>query len=186
MRCIRLRRLLSAAMPLCALALGACQMPSFGSLGTPAPPSEPALAPEVPASIRSDEIVGRWGFVAYHDASQRSRMEAKARGLCGKPYVIGAGPNGGVMMHLADQPQPQELRLKGGPGGKNYVGPPGQAGGPQDREVVSFDGKVLVMRYTHPGRHRPSNRNMFADLAVPAKHVGQFHLPGSSALRRQK
>jgi hypothetical protein len=146
MRFIGLRQLLSAMTAAGALALGGCQMPSFGSFATP--PPEPALAPEVPATIRSEEIVGRWGGpTAYHDPSQRARMEAKAKGLCGKPYVIGAGPNGGVMMHLADQPQQQELRLKGGPGGKNYVGPPGQAGGPQDREVVSFDGKVLVMRY---------------------------------------
>jgi len=152
MRSLFLRRLLlSAAMVGGALALGACQMPSFGSFGfgtsTPSPP-EPALAPEVPATIRSEEIVGRWGFVAYHDPSQRARMEAKARGLCGKPYVIGAGPSGGVMMHLADQPQQQELRLKGAAGGKNYIGPAGPPGGPQDREVVSFEGKVLVMRYT--------------------------------------
>jgi hypothetical protein len=149
MRCFRLRWLLAATTAAGALALGGCQPISFGSFdfGMQTAPPEPAPAPELPASIRSEEIVGRWGFVAYHDPSQRSRMEAKAKGLCGKPYVIGAGPNGGVMMHLADQPQPQELRLKGGPGGKNYVGPPGQAGGPQDREVVSFDGKVLVMRY---------------------------------------
>ena len=145
---IGLRQLLLAGvMAANAVALAACQMPSFGSFGTETAAPQPALAPEMPATIRSEEIVGRWGFVAYHDPSQRPRMEAKAKGLCGKPYVIGAGPNGGVMMHLADQPQQQELRLKGGPGGKNYIGPPGQAGGPQDREIMSFDGKVLVMRY---------------------------------------
>ena len=50
-------------------------------------------------------------------------------------------------MHLADQAQPQELRVKGGPGGKNYIGPPGEAGGPQDREIVSFDGRILITRF---------------------------------------
>ncbi len=33
----------------------------------------------------------------------------------------------GVMMHLADEAQPSELVVKGGPGGKNYIGPPGPA-----------------------------------------------------------
>ena len=38
----------------------------------------------------------------------------------------------------------------GGPGGKNYVGPPGEAGGPQDREIVSFDGRTMVLRWMDP------------------------------------
>ena len=62
--------------------------------------------------------------------------------------MIGAGTTGGVIMHLADEATPQELRLKGSPGGKNYIGPPGPAGGEQDREIVSFDGRVLVTRFT--------------------------------------
>ena len=50
-------------------------------------------------------------------------------------------------MHLADQSTPQELQLKGLAGGKTFIGPEGEAGGEQDREVVSFDGKVLVLRW---------------------------------------
>jgi hypothetical protein len=53
-------------------------------------------------------------------------------------------------MHLADQPQPQELRLKGGAGGKNYIGPAGDPGAMQDREVISFDGRVLITRFVDP------------------------------------
>jgi hypothetical protein len=60
--------------------------------------------------------------------------------------VIGAGASGGVIMHLADQATPQELRLKGSSSGKNYIGPSGPIGD-QDREVVSFDGRVLVTRF---------------------------------------
>ena len=74
----------------------------------------------------------------------RARTEAAARAQCKQPYVIGAGANGGVIMHLADQATPQELRLKGSPSGKNYIGPAGPAGGEQDREIVSFDGRVLI------------------------------------------
>ena len=54
------------------------------------------------------------------------------------------------MMHLADQRQPTELQLKGGPGGKNYIGPADEAGVAEDREIISFDGRVMVTRYVDP------------------------------------
>ena len=134
----------------CALSamLGACgggmSLPSFSSNTAPA---EPGVAPEMPASIRADEIVGRWGLASYQNPPDRKRTEDAARGQCKQPYVIGAGQSGGVIMHLADQATPQELRLKGSPSGKNYIGPPGPAGGEQDREIVSFDGRVLIPRF---------------------------------------
>jgi hypothetical protein len=132
-----------------ALFLGACgsfSLPSLSSSHEPA--QESGLAPEMPATIRADEIVGRWGLASYQNPADRARTEAAAKGQCKQPYVIGAGTSGGVIMHLADQATPQELRLKGSPGGKNYIGPPGPAGGEQDREIVSFDGRVLVTRFT--------------------------------------
>jgi len=132
------------------LFLGACSsfnLPSFSS-STPPPAAEPGMAPEMPATIRSDEIVGRWGLASYQNPNDRARTEAAAKAQCKQPYVIGAGQSGGVIMHLADQATPQELRLKGSPGGKNYIGPPGPAGGEQDREIVSFDGRVLITRFT--------------------------------------
>jgi hypothetical protein len=131
-----------------ALLLGACgsySLPSLSSSPTVAP--EPGAGPEMPASIRPDEVVGRWGLASYQNPADRARTEAAARTQCKQPYVIGAGTSGGVMMHLADQATPQELRLKGSPSGKNYIGPPGPAGGEQDREIVSFDGRVLVTRF---------------------------------------
>ncbi len=129
--------------------LGACSsmsLPSFSSSPSVAP--EPGPAPEMPASIRPDEIVGRWGLASFQNPNDRARTEAAARAQCKQPYVIGAGSTGGVIMHLADQATPQELRLKGSPSGKNYIGPPGPAGGEQDREIVSFDGRVLITRFT--------------------------------------
>lgn len=120
------------------------------SLTSPTAAPEPGVAPEMPASIRADEIVGRWGLASYQDPKDRVRTEAAARGQCKQPYVIGAGSSGGVIMHLADQATPQELRLKGSPGGKNYIGPAGPAGGEQDREIVSFDGRVLITRFIDP------------------------------------
>ena len=129
-----------------ALLLAACGSMSL----SPTAPAAPEPAPEMPASIRPDEIVGRWGLASYQDPKDRARTEAAARGQCKQPYVIGAGSSGGVIMHLADQATPQELRLKGSPNGKNYIGPPGPAGGEQDREIVSFDGRVLITRFIDP------------------------------------
>ncbi len=54
------------------------------------------------------------------------------------------------MMHLADQAKASEVRTKGGPGGKTYIGPEGPADEPQDREVVTFDGRVFILRWVDP------------------------------------
>ena len=129
----------------CAVAavLSGCTSTGFG----PSAPSEPAVAPEIPASIAATEVTGRWGYAAYHRPEDRARTEAAARNGCRNAYVINPGASGGVIMHLADEAQPQELRLKGGPGGKNYIGPPGPAGSEKDREILSFDGRVMPLRF---------------------------------------
>jgi hypothetical protein len=128
--------------------LAACSSMSLPSLSSSsAPEVETGVAPDMPATIRSDEIVGRWGLASFQNPNDRVRTEKMARDQCKQPYVIGAGQSGGVVMHLADQATPQELRLKGSPGGKNYIGPAGPTPGEQDREIVSFDGRVLITRF---------------------------------------
>jgi len=137
-----------AAASALTISLAACSSMSLPSLSSsPSPDAEPGVAPDMPATIRSDEIVGRWGLASFQNPNDRARTEAAARGQCKQPYVISAGTSGGVVMHLADQATPQELRLKGSPSGKNYIGPPGPTPGEQDREIVSFDGRVLVTRF---------------------------------------
>src|SRR5258707_6295277 len=72
--------------------LGACSsmsLPSLSSKPTPEP-SEPGVGPEMPATIRSDEIVGRWGLASYQNPNDRARTEAAARSQCNQPYVIHA------------------------------------------------------------------------------------------------
>jgi len=137
-----------------AVSLGACGSMSLGNFGfgssQPAVAPEPGVAPEVPATIRAQELVGKWGFASYQNPADRARTEKQAAAQCKQPYVIGAGQNGGVVMHLADQATPQELRVKGSQSGKNYIGPAGPPAGPDDREIVSFDGRVLITRFTDP------------------------------------
>ena len=136
---------IASALAIFLAGCGTTSLPSFSS--SPAPEPEPGVAPEMPATIRADEIVGRWGLASYQNPNDRARTEAAARSQCKQPYVITAGASGGVVMHLADQATPQELRLKGSPSGKNYIGPAGPTPGEQDREIVSFDGRVLVTRF---------------------------------------
>ena len=58
------------------------------------------------------------------------------------------------MMYPADSNQLTEFMIKSGPGGKNYIGPFEEAGGgAADREIVSFDGRVLLLRYVDPEVH---------------------------------
>ena len=63
-------------------------LPSLSS-GTP-PDAEPGAGPEMPATIRADEIVGRWGLASFQNPNDRARTEPR-RGQCKQPYVIGAG-----------------------------------------------------------------------------------------------
>jgi hypothetical protein len=152
------RPTLSTATVLALLTLGlaACstggpQMPSIFGPAQEQPPPQPAAVPLLPPAFPPQDIVGRWGLAAYHKAEDRPRIEAAAAQQCSNPYVITLGPTGGVMMHLADQAKPEELRLKGAPGGKTYIGPEGDPpGSAQDREVVSFDGRILILRWMDP------------------------------------
>ena len=129
------------------LALAACSTTPSPQMDA-TPTAQPQ--PEMPAKVRAAEIVGRYGYASYHDAKDRARTEANARGQCKQPFVIGQGPSGGVMMYLADSNQLQELRLKGSQGGRDYIGPAGETPGSQDREIVAFDGRVLVLKYVDP------------------------------------
>jgi hypothetical protein len=129
---------------------GCASMPSFGPSSEPPPAAAPS-ATLLPSSIPPQDLVGRWGLAAYHKPEDRARTETAARGQCRQPYNISRGPTGGVIMHLADQSQPTELVLKGGPNGQNFVGPPDEPGGSaRDREIVALDGRVMVLRWVDP------------------------------------
>ena len=126
-----------------AAALGGCM--STGS----APEAPPAAASSRP-SITPDMLVGKWGLASYRKDADKARTAAAAREQCGKPYVIGKGPSGGVMMYQPDQSKAQELVVKASDG-KTFIGPADDpAGGQLDRQVVSFDGGVMVTQWVDP------------------------------------
>ncbi len=140
-------KLFASVAALCALALSACTA-TTPVVQAPAPTA--AEAPAIPSQYRPEEIVGRWGYGAFHNETDLTRTASAARAQCGQPVVIDRGPNGGVMMYLADSADLHELFLKGSADGKNYIGPPGPPGGMQDREIVSFDGRTMVLRWMDP------------------------------------
>jgi len=137
--------LVAGAAVLAMLAIAGC-----ATTPPPAREPEPVTPLPLPPAFQPQELVGRWGFASFHKPEDQKRTEAAARRSCNKPYIIGRGPSGGVMMHLADERQPTELTLKGGPGGKTFIGPGPEPAAQQDREVVSFDGRVLVLRWLDP------------------------------------
>jgi hypothetical protein len=145
------RPLLTAAVLLAGLPMfGGCTSFSisnpFDTAAAPPPPP-----PVVPPSVHAEEIVGNWGFTSYHNEKDRARTQAAAKGQCSTPYTIEASASGsGVMMLGHDNSQKQEMLLKGSTEGKTYVGPGPEPHGSDDREVVSFDGKVLILKWVDP------------------------------------
>jgi hypothetical protein len=144
----RLRLPTAPVVALLAVALAGCSGISNPFSTSEAPPPAPAVAESLPPSFPPQDMVGRWGLAAYHKEEDRARTEAAAANQCRQPYIISPGPTGGVMMHLADQSTPTELRLKGAAGNRNFIGPAEDPpGGQQDREVVHFDGRVMALRW---------------------------------------
>lgn len=121
------------------------------STGTQAPqPVEPAM-PRYTSPITAQQLAGKWGLAAYHRPDDAVRTEAQARQGCRQPYVITAGSNGGFMMYLADQSTPSELVSKQVAPGPVFIGLPDEPPGSEtDREVLRFDGQVLVMKWMDP------------------------------------
>jgi hypothetical protein len=158
------------------LALAGCAGTSswFGSSPQPDPVAQPAVVPDMPATIRAPEIVGRWGYAAFHRQEDRARTETAARGQCRQAVVINQGPGGGVMMYLADQAELQELRLKGAPNNRNFIGPSDEpAGGPQDREIVSFDGRIMLLKFSNPEIDGRYGTGVYVRCAPAAGGVAQ-------------
>ena len=92
-------------------------------------------------------------------------------------------------MPIANQPQAQEVMIKGGPGGRNYLGPPGQTAGAQDNEIVSFDGKVLIVRTATSdeiGRMNFGLRALRAEGLMPSRHRFDFSLASRLVSRAKR
>lgn len=106
------------------------------------------------APFPQDKLIGKWGIASYRIEKDRNRTEAQAKAQCKLPYVIAKGPTDGILMHVADDPQLHELKLKGAAGGKAYLGFEGPPADAQDREIVSFSDNLIIMRFIDPEVHK--------------------------------
>ena len=129
------KKLLIPSAGVLALVLAACSTPPPPVVQTPA------------VAITAQDLVGKWGLAAYRADSDLVRTTAEAKRACSNPYVVSPGSNGGVMMHLADQPAASEVYLKPASDGGVYIGPQGKPAEAHDRQVLSYGNGVLVMRW---------------------------------------
>ena len=128
------------------LVLAGCAGMSNPFESSPPPPAVSSARP----SIAPSDIIGRWGIASYHREQDRARTEVAARGQCKQPYLISGGSAGGVMMLNHDSPNIVEHAIKASADGKTYLGPGADPAGTDDREVVSFDGRVLTLKWVDP------------------------------------
>ena len=134
-----------------------------GCLGDSAS-TAPALSPASeaptgsPAAYSVDKLIGSWGVASYREEKDRARTETQAKAQCKLPYVIAKGPTDGVMMHVADDTTLHELTLKGGPGGKTYLGFAGPPADAQDRR--SHPDRQDVRRALRRSRHEYALRHV--------------------------
>lgn len=139
----------SSAVMLAAL-LGGC----LSGADEPRAPQTQVASVAAPSTISVNTVIGRWGIASFHNEKDRKRTEGQAQAACNQPYVISKGPGDGVMMHVADDAKLYELRLKAGPGGRNFLGFEAPPGDLQDREILSATDSMLVMRFVDPDAHR--------------------------------
>ena len=123
------------------------------------------IPPGPPVVVDIALLPGRYGLASYRDEKDRARTEAEAKRACGNPYVVAAGPQGGVLMHLPDQAQPTEVFIKTTADGRSLIGPRGAIGLPQDRVVMYFQGGILITEWLDPGARERYGTMLFVRCA---------------------
>ena len=132
------------------VAVGGLSACNTTDIAGPATVATLPLPPGPPVAVDVALLPGRYGLASYREEKDRARTEAEARRACGNPYVIAAGSQGGVLMHLPDQAQPTEVFIKTTPDGRAVIGPRGPVGLPQDRVVMHFQGGILITEWVDP------------------------------------
>ncbi len=106
-----------------------------------------ALLPSQAMAFDAGELAGRWGLASYFREADAAKVAAAAAAQCGAPYIIARGPNGGAMLHRPDETTASEHVVRKSWSGKTSIGPTSDTSGARDREVVSYDGNRLVLRW---------------------------------------
>jgi len=141
--------MLPASLP-GSISIVAAALALSGGVATQSPPSTALTGPPPKPSISPSDVIGRWGLGAYHREHDRARTETITKGQCTQPYVISAGNANTVMMLTHDNPKIVEVAIKANQEGRTFIGPGPDPGGADDREVISYNGRVLILRWVDP------------------------------------
>lgn len=149
------------------LLVGAAALLSIAGCASVTERSGTSVQPTPSVSVTTEDLIGNWGLGSFRNEADLPRTINEARRYCNNPYVISRGPNNGVMMYLADQSQPSELVLKTA-GGRVYLGPPGPAGTPKDRQITSFQDGVMIAPWVDPSVTARYGTMVFVRCGQPA------------------
>ena len=99
-----------------AVVLGACAGSQQATV------QEPGVAQEMPATVRADQIVGRWGVASYQDPKDRTRVEAAAKAQCpgssrGWVRRSGVADHGGIQNLNSASRECRSIQPRAQPGG---------------------------------------------------------------------
>ncbi len=97
--------------------------------------------PAAAQSIKTEDLVGRWGVTAYWNEGDAARMIAQARGFCSQPYVITRGPGGGAVMFEPFDGKRREMRVSG----NQIVAVDGESR--STKSISTWNGSSLVFSY---------------------------------------
>lgn len=134
----------------CSVILIAVTMALAGCTGAGNPPSLALTGPPPKPSVSASDLIGRWGLGAFHREEDRARTETITKAHCTQPYVISPGNGGSVMMLTHDSPKIVEVQIKANQEGKTFIGPGPEPGGADDREVISYSRRALILRWVDP------------------------------------
>jgi hypothetical protein len=101
-----------------------------------------AQGQSIAQSLRTEDLVGRWGVAAYWNDADATKITAQAKGFCSQPYIISKGKNGGAVMFEAFDGKPKEVVVQSG----QIVSADG-AGRNTTKTIQSWNGSTLVVNY---------------------------------------
>ena len=96
-----------------------------------------------------DDLVGKWGLASYWKPEDAAKARGWAKGACGSPYTIAKSPAGNLVLHIADDPVPKEVKLSG----KTLLPVDKVEGGPKrhERKITGFDATSFELTWSNPG-----------------------------------
>jgi hypothetical protein len=108
------------------------------------------------SSLKTDDLIGRWGVAAYWNDADAARVTAQAKGFCSQPYVISKGKNGGAMMFEAFEGKPKEVIVQ-----SNQIVSADGSGRNSTKAVQSWTGNTLVFNYVDEEPRRKYGNMVF-------------------------